>query len=97
VKNSSPISRHRIVEDRTTPRALDAHRVMTAREARSSHAMVVNRVAWASYRGPWPSGPLRPWAVVRPEEIVYFSIFLWIYSNEIQIHFGLNLNLSKFV
>jgi hypothetical protein len=34
---------------------------------------------------------------VRPREIVDFSILFWIYSNEIQIHFGLNLKLSKFV
>jgi hypothetical protein len=52
----------------------------------------VNQVAWAAkgnHRGPW--------AAVRPREIVDFSIFLWIHSDEIQIHFGLNLNLSKFV
>jgi hypothetical protein len=52
---------------------------------------------WGSHHGPWPSGPMSPWAAVRPKEIVDFSIFLWIYSIQIQIHFGLNLNLSKFV
>jgi hypothetical protein len=52
---------------------------------------------WASHREPWPSGPLWPWAAVRSGEIVDFFISLWSYSNEIQIHFGLNLDLSKFV
>jgi hypothetical protein len=47
--------------------------------------------------GLWPSRPLWPWAAVRPRGIVDFSIFLWNYLKEIQIHFGLNLNMAKFV
>jgi hypothetical protein len=100
VKNSSSLSRRRAVEHRAMLRALVAHRAVTTHRARSGRPLAVNWVACAAkghHRGPWPSGPLWPWAAVRPREIVDFSIFLWIYSNEIQIQFGLNLNLSKFV
>jgi hypothetical protein len=44
-----------------------------------------------------PSKPLWPRAAVRPDGIGKFSIFLWIYSNRIQIKFGLKLNLFKIV
>jgi hypothetical protein len=47
--------------------------------------------------GLWPSRPLWPSGAVRPKGIVHFSIFPGIYSNRIQIKFGLNLNLFKHI
>jgi hypothetical protein len=51
-------------------------------------------VVWTGLRS---SEPLWPWVAVRPEVIVKFSIFPWIYSNVNQIQFGLNWISSKFV
>jgi hypothetical protein len=52
---------------------------------------------WAVRVGLRSSEPLWAWAAVRPEGIVKFFIFPWIYSNVDQIEFGLNWISSKFV
>jgi hypothetical protein len=94
VETSLLISHRRPIERRATPHALVAHRVVTASRAHSGRALGV----WAGQRlsaGLWPSRPLWPWAIMRLEGIVHFSIFPGIYSNRIQIKFSLNLNLFK--
>jgi hypothetical protein len=94
VKTLSPFRCRHAGENRATSRALGAHRVVTARRTHSGReldgmgrpkAVVLGRLA-----GLQSSGPLRPWAAMRPRGIVKIFNFLWIYSNLIQIQFGLN-------
>jgi hypothetical protein len=94
VKTLSPFSRQRVGEHRATPRALDAHRAVTTCRVGSDceldgmgHPKAVVLV-WLV--GLQFSGPLWPWAAVKPRGIVNFFNFLWIYLNLIQIQFGLN-------
>jgi hypothetical protein len=83
------------------PRTLDTHRTVTMHRPCTGRAPGglgrPKAVIWAVRAGLRSSEPLWPWAVVRPEGIVKFLIFPWIYSNVIQIQFGLNWICSKFV
>jgi hypothetical protein len=88
VKTLSMFSRRRASEHRATLHALDTLWTAWA----DPKAAVSGRLA-----GLRSSGSLWLWAAVRPEEIVKFSNFSWIYSNINQIQFGLNWNSSKFV
>jgi hypothetical protein len=83
------------------PHALDAHRAVTTRRpcARRAHDSMgrPKAVIWVVQARLRSSEPLWLWAALRPEVIVKFSIFTWIYSNVNQIQFGLNWISSKFV
>jgi hypothetical protein len=83
-----PFSRRCVGEHHATPCALDAHRVHSGRELDGMgrpKAAVLGRLD-----GLRSSGLLWPCAVVRLGGIVKIFHFLWIYSNLIQIQFGLN-------
>jgi hypothetical protein len=73
------------------------YRVVTARRAHTIRALTAfyrHGLAKGHWVGPQPRVLLWPWAILRSDGIVDFSIFPWNYSISVQIKFSLNLNSS---
>jgi hypothetical protein len=90
VKTLPPITHRRAVELHVMPC------VLVALWTRPCVVGYPKGAAVGQLAGLRPSRPLWPWAAVKPEGIVDFSIFPWNYSNRFQIKFGLELNSFQF-